>query len=461
MIERDYMKPYTIFIIDDETSIRQGITFGLKNDYQVESFATADRALKALETLPADLILMDIGLPGMDGIEALTEIKSRYPEIMVIMITAYDDLQTVISAMKKGAHDYLVKPIQMDTLRLSINNALRAVSMKKEIELLQEKYLKEDLPGFIGESDAIQDVMEVVNKIARSADTPVLIVGESGSGKQLIASAIHYKSPNFKGPFVTLNCAAIPKDLVESELFGYEKGAFSGAASSGKKGLVEEAAGGTLFLDEVGDLSLEAQAKLLRFVEEGEYFRVGGTRKHFVTTRIVSATNKDLTRLTEEDFFREDLYYRLAVIKLEVPGLNERPNDIIPFAKYFVSKLSQKFDKHFSGISPEVETFLINRNWKGNIRELRNLIERGILIGPGPVLALADILTPTEYKSVHQSGSNLRFSPLPDEGIDLGAMEAFYIGAALNKSGGNEAKAAKLLGMSYYAFRYRRKKIKK
>jgi len=327
------MKPYTIFIVDDEKSIRQGITFGLKNDYHIESFATADRALNALKTLPADLILMDIGLPGMDGVEALKEIKSRYPEIMVIMITAYDDLQTVVRTMKKGAHDYLVKPIQMDTLRLSITNALRTISMKKEIELLQEKYLKEDLPGFIGESDAIQDVMEVVNKIARSADTPVLIVGESGSGKQLIASAIHYKSPNFKGPFVTLNCAAIPENLVESELFGYEKGAFSGAASSGKKGLVEKAAGGTLFLDEVGDLSLEAQAKLLRFVEEGEYFRVGGTQKHYVTTRIVSATNKNLTRLTEEDFFREDLYYRLAVIKLKVPGLNERPNDIIPFAK--------------------------------------------------------------------------------------------------------------------------------
>ena len=454
------MKPYTIFIVDDEKSIRQGITFGLKNDYHIESFATAGRALSALEIMPADLILMDIGLPGMDGIEALKEIKSRYPEIMVIMITAYDDLQTVVRAMKKGAHDYLVKPIQMDTLRLSITNALRTISMKKEIELLQEKYLKEDFPGFIGESDAIQDVMEVVNKIARSADTPVLIVGESGSGKQLIASAIHYKSPNFKGPFVALNCAAIPKDLVESELFGYEKGAFSGAASSGKKGLVEEAAEGTLFLDEVGDLSLEAQAKLLRFVEEGEYFRVGGTQKHYVTTRIVSATNKNLTRLIEEDFFREDLYYRLAVIKLEVPGLNERPNDIIPFAKYFVSKLSQKFDKHFSGISPEVETFLINHNWKGNIRELRNLIERGILIGSGPVLALADILTPTEYKSAQQPGSNLQFSPLSDEGIDLGAMEAFYIGEAMNKSGGNEAQAAKLLNMSYYAFRYRRKKIK-
>jgi len=454
------MKPHTIFIVDDEKSIRQGITYGLKNDYHIESFATADRALSALETQPADLILMDIGLPGMDGIEALKEVKSRYPEIMVIMITAYDDLQAVVSAMKKGAHDYLVKPIQMETLRLSITNALRAISMKKEIESLQEKYLKEDLPGFVGESDAIQDVMEVVNKIARSADTPVLIVGESGSGKQLIASAIHYKGPNFKGPFVTLNCAAIPRDLVESELFGYEKGAFSGAASSGKKGLVEEAAGGTLFLDEVGDLSLDAQAKLLRFVEEGEYFRVGGTRKHYVKTRIVSATNKNLTRLTEEDFFREDLYYRLAVIKLEVPGLNERPNDIIPFAKYFVSKLSQKFDKHFSGISPEVETFLINHNWKGNIRELRNLIERGILIGTGPVLALSDILTPTEYKSAQQTGSNLQFSPLPEEGIDLGAMETFYIREAVNKSGGNESQAAKLLNMSYYAFRYRRKKIK-
>lgn len=452
------MSPPTIFIVDDEKSIRQGISFGLKKDYNVQAFADAAQALETLAKTPADIVLLDIGLPGMNGINALEILKARYPEITVIMITAYDDLKTVVKAMQKGAYDYLVKPIQMDSLRLSISNALGAISMKKEIESLQARYLQEDLPGFIGESDAIQDVMEVVRKIARSADTPVIILGESGSGKQLIASAIHYKSPNFKGPFITLNCAAIPRDLIESELFGYEKGAFSGAATGGKKGLVEKAAGGTLFLDEVGDLSLEAQAKLLRFAEQGEFFRVGGTQKLYVRTRIVSATNKDLVTLIEQKSFREDLYYRLAVIRVEVPGLNERPKDIIPFANHFVTTLSKKFGKKFNSLSPETENFLRQHQWKGNIRELRNLIERGILIGDGPVLELSDLLTPSEYRTLHHPPEPSKLPPLPEDGIDLNLLEAHYIEEALRRAEGNEYKAAKLLKMGYYAFRYRRKK---
>ncbi|MBW1888474.1 MAG: sigma-54-dependent Fis family transcriptional regulator, partial [Deltaproteobacteria bacterium] len=306
------MISYSIYIVDDEQIIREGITMALEADYRVEAFSDAETAIEAIKKNPPDLVLLDIGLPGMDGIEALGKIKSLYPDILIIMITAYEDIKTVISAMKLGAYDYVVKPIQMDGLEVTIRNALETIRLRKDVQILQEQYLKENLPCFIGESNAIQDVMEFIGKVAKSPDTPILIIGETGTGKELIANAIHYRSPNFKGPFMTINCAAIPKDLIESELFGYERGAFSGARESGKKGLVEEAADGTLFLDEVGDLSHEAQAKLLRFLEEGEFYRVGGTKRLQIQTRVISATNKDLDSMMEEDRLRKDLYFRLG-----------------------------------------------------------------------------------------------------------------------------------------------------
>jgi transcriptional regulator with PAS, ATPase and Fis domain len=233
--------------------------------------------------------------------------------------------------------------------------------------------------------------MQLVDKAAQSPDTPILILGETGTGKELIAKAIHYKSPNFKGPMVAVNCAAMPRELIESELFGYEKGAFTGAERAGKEGLVEKAAGGTLFLDEVADLSAEAQVKLLRFLDEGEYYRIGGTQKRTVKTRIVSATNRDLAGLVTAGKFRNDLYHRFAVVKLEVPSLNLRRDDIIPMAKHFLVECSQKFKKSFSSISPEAEAALTEYDWPGNVRELKNLIERGVLLSDGPELMLEDL----------------------------------------------------------------------
>ena len=273
------MISYSIYIVDDEQTITDSVTMALEDDYRISAFSDAETAIERLEKDPPDLILLDIGLPGMNGIDALRHIKDVYPDVLVIMITAYEDIDTVISAMKLGAHDYVVKPLYMDGLEISIGNALETIRLRKEVRTLQEKHLKEHMPCFIAESNAIQDVMEFIKMVAQSPDTPILIMGETGTGKELLASAIHYNSPNFKAPFATVNCAAIPKDLIESELFGYEKGAFSGAGAAGKKGLIEEATGGTLFLDEVGDLSLEAQAKLLRFLELGEFYRVGGTKK--------------------------------------------------------------------------------------------------------------------------------------------------------------------------------------
>ncbi|MFZ0243901.1 MAG: sigma-54 dependent transcriptional regulator [Desulfobacterales bacterium] len=455
------MTPYTVYVVDDEEVAREGVVLALRKLYRIRGFANAEDTIEAVLGNPPDLVLLDIGLPGMSGIEALRKIKGLYPEIIVIMITAYEDVQTVVSAMKQGAYDYVVKPLQMNTLMVTVRNALETIKLRKEIQLLHEKYLKENLPGFIGESDAIQDVMEVVTKVAKSPDTSIVILGETGTGKELIAKAIHYRSPNFEGPMISVNCAAIPKDLIESELFGYEKGAFSGADKSGKEGLVEKAAEGTLFLDEVADLSTEAQAKLLRFLEEGEYYRVGGTKKRMAQTRIVAATNKNLEEMVAAGGFRQDLYHRLAVIKIEIPSLNQRLEDIVPIAKHYLVEFASKFGKSYTGISAEAEKALKNFKWTGNVRELKNLIERAVLLGDGPLMDLHDLgVTP----GCQGSGAAAAGLPvLSPEGIDLPAVmaqiEKKYYQDALQMAGGNESRAARALNVSRDTFRYRRKKL--
>jgi DNA-binding NtrC family response regulator len=456
---------YAIYIVDDEETIREGVAMALESDYRVEAFATAETAIDVIKHNPPDLVLLDVGLPGMDGIEALGKIKDLYPDILIIIITAYEDIDTVISAMKLGAYDYVVKPLQMDGLEVTIRNALETVRLRKEVQILQEQYLKENLPCIIGESSAIQDVMEFIGMVAKSPDTPILLIGETGTGKELIAHAIHYRSPNFKGPFMAVNCAAIPKDLIESELFGYEKGAFSGARASGKRGLIEEATDGTLFLDEVGDLSFEAQAKLLRFLEAGEFYRVGSTKRLQIKTRVVSATNKDLDVLIGKDLFRKDLYFRLGVVKVQVPSLNERRDDIIPIAKHYLLEFSNKFGEAFTGISPEAEVALTAHNWTGHVRELKNLIERGVLTGKGPELTIKDlgIEGMNRVESKTQTKKDIAFPALEKTGIDLAetqeSVERYYIGEALKMAGGNESKAAKLLNLNHHTFRYRRKKL--
>ena len=459
------MITYSIYVVDDEQTIREGITMALEGDYRVEAFVAAEVALDAIIRKPPDLVLLDIGLPGMNGIEALREIKNLYPDMLVVMITAYEDVNTVISAMRLGAYDYVVKPIHMDGLEVTIGNALETLRLRKEVQVLQEKYLTENVPCFIAESNAIHEVMEFIGMVAKSPDTPILIVGETGTGKELIARAIHYRSPNFKGPIMTVNCAAIPKDLVESELFGYEKGAFSGASASGKKGLVEEAANGTLFLDEVGDLSLDAQAKLLRFLEKGEFYRIGDTKKREVKTRVVCATNKDLDRMVEKDLFRKDLYFRLGVIKVQVPSLNERREDIIPLAKHFLNEFSNKFGKSFTGISARAENALMAYKWTGNVRELKNLIEKAALIGKGPELEVENL----GIEGLHKADKETQAGPesvlplLSNTGIDLSSvqesLEKHYFKEALEIAKGNESKAARLLNMNHHTFRYRRKKL--
>ena len=459
------MNMYSLFIVDDEDTIRGTLTIALEGRYRLADFPDAESAVAAARVDPPDLVLLDLGLPGMSGIEAIPVFKAIAPEILIVVITAYEDVKSVVSAMKRGAYDYVVKPLDIDTLEMSIGNALESIRLKKEVQALQERYLRENLPCFIGQSNTIKDVMEFVGLLARSPDTPVLILGETGTGKELIASAIHYRSPNFRGPLISVNCAAIPRELIESELFGYEKGAFSGASTAGKKGMVEQAEGGTLFLDEVGDLSLEAQAKLLRFLEEGEYYRVGGTRKLTVRARVVSATNKNLEELIRKGLFREDLYYRLAVARVELPSLTARRDDIVPIALHFLLEFSRKFDRTFNGISREAREALMRHRWKGNVRELRNFVERGVLVGKGPELTRENLGLGEENVSVDRppTADEILHPLLPPEGVDLGmaheSVDRHFFREALHVAGGNETQAAQLLRINYSTFRYRRRKL--
>jgi DNA-binding NtrC family response regulator len=459
------MITYSIFVVDDEQTIRDGITMALEDKYRIKAFADAETAIDAAKILGPDLVLLDIGLPGMGGIEALGAIKQINPATIVIMITAYEDIDTVIAAMKADAYDYVVKPLHIDSLEVTIENALQTIRLRKEVQVLQEKHLRENFPCFIGESDAIQDVMDFIKLVARSPDTPVLLMGETGTGKELIASAIHYNSPNFKAPFATINCAAIPADLIESELFGYEKGAFSGADPAGKKGLIEESAGGTLFLDEIGDLSLAAQAKLLRFLEFGEFYRLGGTKRKRIKTRVISATNKNLQDMIEDNRFRQDLFFRLGVIKVNIPSLNERPDDILLLAKYFLCKYSNKFGKRFNAISADAENALMAHDWVGNVRELKNLIEAAVLVGKGPELSAKNLGLEAQTGRIKSAPpkDGMTLTPWPPEGFDLierlQSIEKYYIEEALQIAKGNESKAARLLNLNHHTFRYRRKKL--
>ena len=449
---------YSLLIIDDEESIRDSLSMALGRHYAVSTCACGKEALEKLPLLAPDLVLLDIGLPDMSGLEVLHSIHRLAPHAAVIMITAFEDLDTVIAAMKRGAFDYLLKPLRMDALKLCLERAGSSIRLGKEIRLLQDKALREQIPFFVAESEALTDVVQTVAKVAVSPDTPVLVEGDTGTGKELIASAIHYRSPNFRGPLVTVNCAAIPAELIESELFGYAPGAFSGAGKKGKTGLVEEAAGGTLFLDEIGELPGSAQAKLLRFLQEGEFYALGSTAKRTVRTRVVAATNRDLEDMVRSGGFRQDLFYRLAVVRIRVPSLARRKEDILPLARLFLHQYAEKFGKKFTDLTPEAQGALLGHAWTGNVRELRNIMERAVLMACGPELDTGDL------GLGHRCGPVEGGQPvITAQGVDLPNllqdMEREYYRQALHLAQDNESQAARLLGVSRDTFRYRRGKL--
>ena len=456
---------YSISVVDDEESIRDGLAMILSEEYDISCFADAESFLSDMETNSPDLVLMDIGLPAMNGIEALAIIKKKTHDLPVIMITAYEDINMVILSMKTGAFDFILKPMNPDMLELTIKKAISTIALRKEVKILQEKYLEDNHPCFIGESKKIEDVMDFINMVAKSPDTPIMIMGETGTGKELIAKAIHARSPVFQGPFIAVNCSAFPDELIESELFGYEEGAFSGAKKQGKKGFIEEADNGTLFLDEVADLSLPGQAKLLRFIESGEFYKVGSTKKYKVNVRIVSATNKNLEELIDKDRFRKDLFFRLCVVKAKIPSLNERRDDILPLAKHFLYEFSNKFEKNLKNISKGAQDLLLYHEFSGNVRELKNIIERACLITQNDVLTREDLglkQKPDNIKKGESDGFKDPSPHLTEQGIHLGklleSIEKKYMEYALKLTSGNESKAARLLKMNHHTFRYKWKK---
>ena len=379
-----------ILIVDDEQIVRESLTNWLKEEsYLVEAAENGTLALEKIRQIPFQVVLLDLKMPGMDGIQVLTELKKDFPDIEVIIMTAYGSVNTAVEAIKAGAYDYIVKPFDPEEVALLIKKILEHKNLVLENILLrqklEDKYEFEDL---IGKSAVMQQVFELIRNVAPTQAT-VLITGESGTGKELVAKAIHAISPRRYEPFIALSCGALPDTLLESELFGYEKGAFTGAAHT-KKGRFEMADGGTLFLDEVGDISLKTQIDLLRVLQEKAFRRLGGTEMIKVDVRIISATNRDLAQAITQGIFRSDLFYRLNVVGLHLPSLRERREDIPLLAKHFLRRYAIEINKKIERLAPAALELLMEYNWPGNVRELENAIERAVVISPGHELAAKD-----------------------------------------------------------------------
>ena len=453
------MRQQKILVVDDEHLIRWSLEQNLKKQgYEVVTAATGEDALKLLKDDVPDLMLLDIQLPGIDGLAVLERAKEMEEEIIVIMVTALGVLETAVKAMRMGAYDYINKPFNLDELAIVIKKALETGELRREVaHLRSEQSRKYGSGSIIGRSRHMQNVLTMVDKVAKSDAGTILIQGESGTGKELIAKAIHYQSGRAERPFMAINCAAVPETLLESELMGHERGAFTDAKVQ-KKGLLEMADGGTLFLDEIGDMAPGMQAKLLRVLEDRSFRRVGGTKDIQVDVRIISATNKDLLQAIEEKVFRADLYYRIQVIPIHLPALRERRDDIMPLVEHFIAHFNREFGKSVKGVSKMAEKFLTEYAWPGNIRELRNIIERAIILENEETLLLEHL--PQELVAKTGGSSVGPFSVhLPEEGIDIEDVERELIRQALETSEGNQSKAAKKLNLGIDAFRYRMKKF--
>jgi two-component system, NtrC family, response regulator AtoC len=453
------MKRSKLLVVDDEHLIRWSLEQNLtKQGYDVVTAASGEDALRLVREEQPDLVLLDIQLPGISGIDVLEKIKDHDDDIIVIMVTANSGLENAVNAMRLGAYDYVSKPFNLDELSIVVRKALDTSDLKQEVVRLRTETRKNGPPNIIGESRQIKHLMEVLDKVARSEASTVLVQGESGTGKELVAKWIHYSSNRAEKPFIAINCAAVPATLLESELFGHEKGAFTDAKAT-KKGLFELADGGTVFLDEIGDMEMGMQAKLLRFLEDRSFRRIGGGRVFTVDVRIISATNKDLQKSIEEKTFRNDLYYRLQVIPIFLPSLRERKEDIIPLANHFISVYNKDFNKKVQGIDGAAERIMTDYSWPGNVRELKNVIERAIILGNDEFLLHEHLPLEIVAKVSPQSGEPVSSFRLPPEGIDIEEVEKELIRQALEITEWNQSKAAKKLNLGIDAFRYRMKKF--
>ncbi len=443
-----------ILIVEDEAKMRRLIELDLGEDgFVTFSAGDAESGLKLLCENLIDLVVTDLKLPGMNGLEFLQAVKHQNAALPVVVMTAFGTVETAVEAMKAGASDYVLKPFSLAEMRMVIHKELDVHNLREENRSLREALGKRYAhPNIVAHSPKMQEVLATVERVAPTNST-VLLGGETGVGKDLIARAIHQKSRRASGPFIKINSTAIPENLLESELFGYEKGAFTGATAS-KPGKFELADKGTLFLDEIGDVPLAIQVKLLRVLQEREFERLGGTRTVKVDVRLVAATNRDLRAALEEGTFREDLYYRLNVVPIDIAPLRERKEDVPDLVRLFISRFSAESSKPIAGITPDAMQILVNYHWPGNVRELQNILERACALAKGTTLEASDIHI--DVRPARAADSVNHFLP---EGMTLEQWEDEMIHEALKRANGNKSQAARLLGLSRNALRYRLSKI--
>jgi DNA-binding NtrC family response regulator len=448
------MKESAILLIDDDDSLRRVIEFSLTEaGYLVRTASNGEEGLRLFEKNAFDAVITDIAMPGTNGIEVLAKVNQRVPSIPVIVITAFGTIESAVEAMKQGAFDYITKPFNRDELRLTLGKAIKMRRLEKEnVELRAEVTDRYCFENIIGSSNKMKDLLDLAGRVAPS-EASLLITGESGTGKELLAKGVHFNSRRANGPFVAVNCAAIPEALIESELFGHVKGSFTGAVRD-KEGKLELADGGTLFLDEIGDLRIDLQAKILRALQEREIDRVGSGKPVSVDVRVIAATNKDIERAVKEGVFREDLYYRLNVITLFIPPLRERREDIPLLARHFLKKFNADDDVRLDGLALSL---LLEYGWPGNVRELENVMERASVLKRGL------FITPNELPEKlrkERIGADEIILNLPEQGISLEELEKKLIVKALEKHNGNQTRAAEFLRITRPTLIYRMEKFK-
>jgi len=464
-----------IMVVDDERLVRWSLRQKCEEwGYQVIEADSGEPALKLAQRESPDLVLLDVRMPDLSGIEVLDQLKKNGDARAVIMITADPQLDDVKAALKLGAYDFVGKPIDFDELHTTIKNALEATSLRAEVQSLRSEVRREaGYHSVVSVSPKMTELMNFVRKVAASEATTILIQGESGTGKDLIAKAIHYESSRQEKPFVAINCSAIPETLMEAELFGHEKGAFTDAKQM-KKGLFEAADGGTLFLDEIGELSPLLQAKLLRVLEDQVIRRVGGIRDMQVDVRVIAASNRDLEKAVREGQFRQDLYYRLAIIAIFIPPLRDRKEDIMPLVDFFIDRYNRRFKKSIRGVTDDTRRLIFSHNWPGNVRELKNTIERGMILEDEPFLrpvylpfsvgesggrTVFERTSPADGGQSLPNGRSLPRLYIPEGGTSLEEVEHSMVELAMRQANGNQTHAAKLLDISRDALRYKLKKF--
>ena len=455
-----------ILVVDDEKMIRWSLGEALRGwGFDPIEAATASAGLAAFESETPAAVLLDINLPDGSGLDVLRKLRQREPDAVIIMITANVLVDETIAALRGGAYDFIGKPINLEELHVAIRNGIEASRLRREVNLIRrERSQKFSFDQIIGQSPAIREMLAMAQKVAESEVSSVLLQGESGTGKDLVAKAIHYHSNRAEGPFVAINCAAIPGTLIESELFGYEKGAFTDAKAR-KEGMFEQAEGGTILLDEIGELELSLQAKLLRVLEEGAFRRVGGLKDIPFDARVIAASNRDLKKESEVGRFRLDLYYRLSVIQIDIPSLRERGDDVLLLTEHYLKSFSERLRRRITGINSEVASAFRHYNWPGNVRELRNVIERAMILEDDEIITMKYIPRPVsgglgaaEHFRPDGSGHEELFK-LPPGGVSLDQVEMSLVRQAIERSGGNQTRAAELLGISRDQLRYRLKKL--